>query len=57
MKEIISDVRKYKSENGMSMKTELGQLTIDVGPEMLNLFELSGDDIKACLRAERIKFI
>jgi len=57
LKEIISDVRKYKTENNMSMKEELGLLTIDVGPEMISLFERSGEDIKACLRAESVKFI
>jgi valyl-tRNA synthetase len=57
LKEILSDVRKFKTENNMSIKEEIGHLTVDVGPELLELFRQSGEDIRACLRARSINFI
>ncbi len=54
LKEIVADVRKYKSENNLSMKTEMDELSIDVERAMEEMFRKTIGDIKACCRAETL---
>ncbi len=54
--DIISAVRKFKSENQISLKIELQRLTIECTPELKGKIELMLDDIKATTRAKEIKF-
>ncbi len=54
--EIISAVRKFKSEKQISLKVELSKLTIECEPELKDKLELMRDDIKATTRAKKIEF-
>lgn len=54
LKKIIADVRKYKSENNLSMRTEMNELFIDIEPPMEEMFRKTIGDIKACCRAEKL---
>lgn len=56
LKEIISDMRKYKSENNLSMKAETESLEIKTTAEHLEYFKQSEKDISACSRAKKITF-
>jgi len=55
LKEVIAETRKYKSENALSMKTEIEKVTINTDEKFIELFEQSIKDIKACCRAKDIK--
>ncbi len=50
LKAIISDMRKYKSENNLSMKTEMKCLDIET-ERFENWFIQSIKDLKACSKA------
>jgi len=54
LKEIISDMRKYKSENNLSMKAEMDCLTIKTTAEQFEYFRQSEKDILACSRAKNV---
>jgi valyl-tRNA synthetase len=57
LKEIISDMRKYKSENNLSMKAEIECLEIKIITEQFEYFKKSEKDILACSRAKKVIFI
>jgi valyl-tRNA synthetase len=54
--EIISTVRKFKTENQMSLKDEIKELIIDCNKENRKLIELVLKDIEATTRAKDIIF-
>ncbi len=54
LKEIISDVRKYKSENNLSMKAEIENLEIKTIAEQAKYFKKTEKDILACSRAKKL---
>lgn len=56
LKTVISDVRKTKTENQMSMKDSLPELIITCPKKFRDLYKKSEKDIKACTGAERIIF-
>ncbi len=56
LKEIISDVRKSKTERQMSMKDTIPELVISCPGKFGDLYEKSAKDIMACTGAERILF-
>lgn len=51
LKEVIYNTRKYKTENALSMKTELEKVIINTEEKFVNLFQQSVNDIKACCHA------
>ncbi|MEI6578186.1 MAG: valine--tRNA ligase [Eubacteriales bacterium] len=53
-KEIVSDMRKYKSENNLSMKAEMDCLSIKTTAEQFEFFRQSEKDILACSRAKKV---
>ncbi|WP_406241909.1 class I tRNA ligase family protein [Tissierella carlieri] len=57
LKEIIAETRKYKSENALSMKTEIEEVIIATDDKFMELFKQTIGDIKACCRAKKIKII
>jgi valyl-tRNA synthetase len=57
LKEIITETRKYKSENALSMKTEIEEVVINTDDKFMELFKQTLGDIKACCRAKNIKII
>ncbi|MBP7175753.1 MAG: valine--tRNA ligase [Thermoclostridium sp.] len=54
LKEIVANVRKYKSENNLSMKTEMDELSIDIETSMEEMFRKTVGDIKACCRSKTL---
>ena len=48
LKAEIAEIRKYKSEHNLSMKTELETFTIEPKERFKKFFELAEKDIKAC---------
>lgn len=57
LKDIITETRRYKSENALSMKTEVEEVIINTEDKFMELFEKTANDIKACCRAKNIKII
>ncbi|MCQ1530455.1 valine--tRNA ligase [Lutispora saccharofermentans] len=57
LKGIIAETRKYKSENALSMKTEIEEIVITADDRFIELFKQTINDVKACCRAEKIKII
>lgn len=57
LKDIISQTRKYKSENSLSMKAEIEEVTIRTEEKYENLFKQSENDIKACCHAKEIRIM
>lgn len=57
LKDIITETRKYKSENALSMKTEIEEVVINTDDKYAELFKQTISDIKACCRAKNIKII
>lgn len=57
LKNIIFDVRKKKSENQMSMKDTIPELTITAPEEYKTFYEKTVMDIKACTGAENINIM
>lgn len=55
IKAIISQVRKYKTEHGMSMKDEINKLCIKT--KMPDLILKCSDDLKACLHFKDLEII
>lgn len=55
LKDIIAETRKYKSENSLSMKTEIEEIVINTEDKFAELFKETIGDIKACCRAKEIK--
>lgn len=54
LKEIVSNMRKYKSENNLSMKAEIDCLLIKTTAEQFEYFKQSEKDILACSRAKKV---
>lgn len=48
LKAEISEIRRYKSEHNLSMKSELETFKIETKPELIEYFKLEEKDIKAC---------
>lgn len=57
LKEVVAETRKYKSENALSMKTEIEEVVITIDDKFMELFKRTIGDIKACCRAKKIKII
>lgn len=55
LKDIIAETRKYKSEKGLSMKTEMEEVIVTADGKYIELFKQSIRDIKACCRAREVK--
>ena len=55
IKTAITDARRYKSANNLSMKTEIPSLTIKATSETKSLIEASIGDIIACTHANHCK--
>jgi valyl-tRNA synthetase len=57
LKEIIAQTRKYKTENSLSMKTEIPQVIINTDAKLENMFNKTINDIKACCCAKEVKIL
>lgn len=57
LKEAVSDMRRIKSENNLSMKAQMEVFHIQCEPEYLNWFERTKKDLAACANAKEIEFI
>ena len=57
LKSIIAETRKYKSENSLSMKTEIEEVVIVTDDKFTEMFKQTTGDIRACCRAKNIKII
>lgn len=56
IKEAIVEVRKYKTENQMSMKDMLPELILTCPKKFRDFYKKTEKDLKACTRAEKINF-
>jgi valyl-tRNA synthetase len=56
MRDEIAKIRRYKSENQLSMRAEIPACTIVVAPEHYKLFWASRLDFLACTHAESVMF-
>lgn len=54
VKETISEVRKYKSENNLSMRTEMEEVTISISEKFKDSIESTEKDLIACTHAKKI---
>ncbi len=54
LKGIIADVRKYKTENSLSMKTEIPKVAIEADGKNIEMFKQTINDIKACCQAGEV---
>ncbi|MDF2988711.1 MAG: valine--tRNA ligase [Eubacterium sp.] len=54
LKEIISETRKYRSENSLSMKTEIDKVFINTEQEFALNFKESVGDIRACCCSKEV---
>lgn len=57
LKAVIAETRKYKSENALSMKTEIDEVIIKSDTRFVEMFRQTICDIKACCSANGIKII
>lgn len=57
LKGTISEMRKYKSENSLSMKTEMAKVTIECDRDFKEMFRLTKEDIMACCNAREVEII
>jgi len=57
LKIAISEMRKYKSENNLSMATEIEAFEIRTSPHFIEWFKQSEKDILACSKAKELKLI
>ena len=57
LKDVIFQARKYKSERNHSMKTEMEALEIHTEQRFAEWFKQTEKDIKACTRAETIRYV
>lgn len=57
LKSIIAETRKYKSENSLSMKTEIEEVVIVTDNKYMEMFKQTTGDIRACCQAKNIKII
>ena len=56
IKDIIFEVRRYKSERNLSMREEMESLDIHAEQRFEEWFKQTGKDIQACSRAARINY-
>ena len=54
---LVGEVRKYKSERGMSMKDEISTIAIRCSYQQLSYYKQTEQDIKACTNAKKLVFI
>lgn len=57
MKNAISGMRKYKSENNLSMRAEINSLLVEHSPQFADWFRESANDLKYCANAKELKFV
>lgn len=57
LKSIISEVRKYKTENNLSLGAPIGKIEIGIPDGMTEIIEHTKNDIQNCCRAEGICFM
>ena len=57
LRSVLFDMRKYKSERSLSMKTEMDLLEIHTRQNFIEWFQQTEKDIKACSRAIEIRYI
>ena len=57
VKEIIAQVRKYKSENNLSLKTEIETLTIKTSKQEIEFAKTVIGDMKTTCNARNIEFV
>jgi len=55
LKDVISETRKYKTENALSMKAEIEKVVITTDEKFVGLFQQTINDIKACCHAKVIE--
>ena len=55
-KDVVMEMRKYKSENNLSMKTELESLTVTGSAEFEGFFKETEKDLIACSSAKQIVY-
>lgn len=55
LKSIIAETRKYKSENSLSMKTEIDEVLIDCDIRFVEMFKETIGDIRSCCQAKEVK--
>ena len=56
VKDVIFEMRKYKSEHNLSMRSELERLEIHTEKQYENWFRQTEKDIQACTKAKSIKY-
>ena len=56
MKSSIAEMRRYKSENNLSMRTEIETMIISSPDHLLPLFKLTEKDLLACSRAKSLVY-
>lgn len=57
VKNAVSGMRKYKSENNLSMRAEMDELIVEHSPQFLDWFRQSEKDLKYCANAKKVTFI
>lgn len=55
--EVVSDARRYKTENGLSMKTEMEKIEIKSPAKFKQYFAQTEKDLIACTSAKKIEYI
>jgi len=55
LKSIVADTRKYKSENSLSMKADIDEVTVVTDEKFSEMFMRTIKDIKACCRAKEVR--
>jgi len=55
LKDVISEARKYKTVNALSMKAEIEKLVITTEEKYMDLFRQTINDIKACCHANTVE--
>ena len=53
----VFGMRKYKSENNLSMRAEMSELIVEHSPQLLDWFRQSEKDLKYCTNAKKVTFI
>jgi len=54
LKEVVSGMRKYKSDHNLSMTTEMESLEIHAEQRFIELFRFIEKDIRACSKAKKV---
>jgi valyl-tRNA synthetase len=55
LKGIVSETRKYKTENALPMNAEMEKIVIATDEKLMELFQQTIDDIKACCHAKIVE--